>query len=127
MRWGKKVKEAGYKLVYEPRSAVLRSHERGAAYDLRRYYVDQRLLLELFGLALVPNSVSLLLNVLRASAYLYRRLRREEEAEGGALRFALLAVKLKHALYSRVGAYLGSRMAGPPRQALGSLPSWRGF
>jgi rhamnosyltransferase len=91
--------------VYEPRSAVLHSHERGAAYDLRRYYVDQRLLLELFGLALVPSSVSLLLNVLRSSAYLYRRLRREEEAEGGALRFALLAVK--HALYSRVGAYLG--------------------
>jgi rhamnosyltransferase len=107
LRWGKKVVEAGYKLVYEPRSAVLRSHERGAAYDLRRYYVDQRLLLELFGLALVPNSVSLLLNVLRSSAYLYRWLRREEEAEGGALRFALLAVKLKHALYSRVGAYLG--------------------
>jgi glycosyltransferase involved in cell wall biosynthesis len=104
MRWGKKVVEAGYKLVYEPRSAVFHSHERGAAYDLRRYYVDQKLLLELFGLALVPNLVSLLLNTLRSSAYLYRRLHRDADAEGGAAQFALLAGK--HALYSQLGAYL---------------------
>ena len=30
--------EAGYKLVYEPRSALLHSHERRALYDLRRHY-----------------------------------------------------------------------------------------
>ena len=105
LRWGKKVVEAGYKLVYEPRSAVFHSHERGAAYDLRRYYVNQRLLLDLFGLALVPNSVSLLLNVLRSSAFLYRRLRMDAKAQGGPSRFALLAGK--YALYSQVGAYLG--------------------
>ena len=105
LRWGKKVVEAGYKLVYEPRSAVFHSHERGAAYDLRRYYVNQRLLLDLFGLALAPNWVSLLLNVFRSSAYLYRRLRRDEKSEGGALRFALVAGE--YALRSQVGAYLG--------------------
>jgi rhamnosyltransferase len=113
LRWGKKVVEAGYKLVYEPRSAVFHSHERGAAYDLRRHYVEQRLLLDLFGLALVPNSASLLLNVLRASAYLYRRLRRDEKAIKEAPRLALLAVK--HAVFSQSGAYLGvksRRLAG---------------
>jgi rhamnosyltransferase len=113
LRWGKKVVEAGYKLVYEPRSAVFHSHERGATYDLRRHYVEQRLLLDLFGLALVPNSASLLLNVLRASAYLYRRLRRDEKAIKEAPRLALLAVK--HAVFSQSGAYLGvqsRRLAG---------------
>ena len=113
LRWGKKVVEAGYKLVYEPRSAVFHSHERGAAYDLRRHYMEQRLLLDLFGLTLVPNSASLLLNVLRASAYLYRRLRRDEKAIKEAPRLALLAAR--HAVFSQSGAYLGAksrRLAG---------------
>jgi rhamnosyltransferase len=39
LRWGKRVIETGYKIVYEPRSAVLHSHERSALYDLRRHYV----------------------------------------------------------------------------------------
>jgi rhamnosyltransferase len=113
LRWGKKVVEAGYKLVYEPHSAVFHSHERGAAYDLRRHYVEQRLLLDLFGLAVVPNSASLLLNVLRASAYLYRRLRGDEKAIKEAPRLALLAAR--HAVFSQSGAYLGAksrRLAG---------------
>ena len=55
LRWGRQVVEAGYKLVYEPRSAVFHSHGRSAAYDLRRHYVDQRVLLDLFELVLVPN------------------------------------------------------------------------
>src|SRR3712207_7633872 len=37
----KKVVEAGYTIVYEPRSVVVHSHERGALYDLKRHYVDQ--------------------------------------------------------------------------------------
>jgi rhamnosyltransferase len=105
LRWGKKVVEAGYKLVYEPRSTVFHSHERGVIYDLRRYYVDQLVLLDLFGLALVPNLWILLSNVLRSFAYLYRRLRRDERAVGEAPRLMLLAVE--HAVFSQVGAYLG--------------------
>jgi rhamnosyltransferase len=105
LRWGKNVVEAGYKLVYEPRSAVFHSHERGVIYDLRRYYVDQHVLLDLFGLALAPNLWILLSNVVRSFAYLYRRLRRDERAVGEAPRLMLLA--MEHALSSQVGAYLG--------------------
>ena len=50
LKWRKTIVEAGYKLVYEPRSAVLHSHERGAFYDLRRHYADGLLLQDLFGL-----------------------------------------------------------------------------
>ncbi len=39
LRWGKRVVEAGHKIVYEPRSVVVHSHERGPLYDLRRHYV----------------------------------------------------------------------------------------
>ena len=108
IRWGKKVVEAGYKVVYEPRSAVLHSHERGAVYDLKRYYMDQRVLLELFGLSLVPNLAHLLLGIARSSLHLYRLLRREKElAASGALVLVLLAVK--YAVPAQVGNYLGAR------------------
>lgn len=104
VRWSKKVVEAGYKIVYEPRSAVFHSHERGAAYDLRRHYVEGQVLLDLFGLALVPNLAVLLLNVLRSSAHLYLRLRRDEKAAGGTPRLVLLAIR--YAVCSQTGAYL---------------------
>jgi rhamnosyltransferase len=107
VRWGKDVVEAGYKVVYEPRSAVLHSHERGVAYDLRRHYVEARVLFDLFGLSLVPNAALLVLNVLRSSAYLYRRLRRNEKATEGAFRPALLAAR--HAVPAQTGAYLSTK------------------
>jgi rhamnosyltransferase len=108
IRWGKKVVEAGYKIVYEPRSAVFHSHERGTMYNLRRYYVDQRVLLELFGLKGVPNLRRLFRAVSRSSLRLYRLLRQDEEgASRGRLWLALLA--LRYSLPSQVGAYLGAR------------------
>jgi rhamnosyltransferase len=108
IRWGKKVVEAGYKTVYEPRAAVFHSHERGAMYDLRRYYVDQRVLLELFGLKMVPNLAHLFLATARSTVHLYRLLRQSEEvAAVGALLLMLLAVR--YAVTSQIGNYLGAR------------------
>lgn len=103
LRWGKRVVEAGYKIVYEPRSAVFHSHERGALYDLRRYYVNQLLLLDLFGLELVPSLRTLLSNTLRSAAHLYLRLLRDERQN--ALRAVPPAVR--HAVTSQVGACVG--------------------
>jgi rhamnosyltransferase len=104
VRWGKRVVETGYKLVYEPRSVVLHSHERGVLYDLRRHYVDGQLLLELFGFAPTPNLALWLLNVLRSTAHLFLRLHRDAKATGGELRLAMLAAK--HAVCSQTGLYL---------------------
>ena len=116
LRWGKRVVEAGHKIVYEPRSAVFHSHERGAMYDLRRGYVDQRLLLELFGLELVPNLVYLLLAVSRSSLHLYRLLRRDEEAAAkGMLRATLPAVR--YAVLVHIGNYLGIKSGSIARQS----------
>lgn len=106
VRWGKKVVEAGYKIVYEPRAAVFHSHERGALYDLRRYYVDQRVLLDLFGARQRPSLLRLPVVVARNAGHLYRLLRREEVA-AGALLLAWLAVK--YAVPTQIGAYLGAR------------------
>jgi rhamnosyltransferase len=104
LRWGKAVVEAGHKLVYEPRSAVLHSHERGPLYDLRRHYADGLVLAELFGLTPTPNPARLLLNTIRASAHLYLR---RDGTTIVAPRFLLLATR--YALCSQAGAYLAAR------------------
>lgn len=105
LRWGRRVTAAGYKVVYEPRSAVVHSHERGALYDLRRHYVHQRLLSGLFGLE--PGLGASLLGVPAAFVYLLTGLAREASSPGEFLRS--LPPAAAHALVSRVGAYLGGR------------------
>ena len=107
LRWGKKTIEAGHKLVYEPRSAVFHSHERGALYDLRCHYANQAVILDLFGLKLTTNLGALVLNTLRSAGYLYRQLRRDERADEGGLKLAMMA--MKHAVPSQLGTYLGTK------------------
>jgi rhamnosyltransferase len=109
LRWGEGVIARGYKLVYEPRSAVVHSHERGPLYDLRRHYAEGLLLLDLFGLAPVPTLASLLLSTLLASAHLCRRLLIDERA---GWRSPLIAAR--HATASQLGLYLAARSRGLP-------------
>ena len=104
LRWGKRAVEAGYKLVYEPRSAVVHSHERGPLYDLRRHYAEGLLLFDLFGLAPVPTLARLLPNALLASAHLCRRLLIDE---GAGWRSLPLAVR--HGVPSQLGLYLAAK------------------
>jgi rhamnosyltransferase len=108
LRWGKKVVEAGYTIVYEPRSVVVHSHERGALYDLRRHYVDQLVLDELFGARLVPNLPRLVLGIPYATHHVYSLLRREEPAP--EKRSKLLLDAAVYALASQLGAYLGCKV-----------------
>jgi rhamnosyltransferase len=108
LRWGKKVIEAGYTIVYEPRSVVVHSHERGPLYDLRRHYVDQLVLDELFGARMVPNLLRLILSIPYATRHVYGLLRREQPAPKKRLRLLLDAAIF--ALTSQLGAYLGARI-----------------
>lgn len=107
LRWGKAVVEAGHKLVYEPRAAVIHSHERGPLYDLRRHYADTLLVLDLFGLAATANLARLLLNTSLTAAHLYPRLRRENRGAKSALLYPLLAAR--YAVCAQAGSYLAVR------------------
>jgi rhamnosyltransferase len=108
LRWGKKVVEAGYTIVYEPRSVVVHSHERGALYDLRRHYVDQLVLDELFGARMVPSLPRLILGIPYATRHVYTLLRREEPAPEKRLKHLLDAAT--YALATQLGAYLGCKI-----------------
>ena len=105
LRWGRAVVGAGHKLVYEPRSAVVHSHERGPLYDLRRHYADTLLVLDLFGPA--PTPARILLNTPLTAAHLYLRLRRENRGAKDALLSPLLAAR--YAVCSQLGSYLATR------------------
>jgi rhamnosyltransferase len=105
LRWGKAVVEAGHKLVYEPRSAVLHSHERGALYDLKRHYVDGLILQELFGLTPTPTLPRMLLNTLLTTAHLYR----SKDDRKALVAPRLLLQAIGYALCSQAGAYLAAR------------------
>lgn len=108
LRWAKRVVESGRKLVYEPEAAVLHSHERSGMYALRRHYVEGRLVWNLFGLSTTPSLPRFLANSTLASASLFRRLRREENAFEKAPRHAMVAVR--HAFSSQAGAYLSGKV-----------------
>ena len=107
LRWGKKVVEAGYKIIYEPRSVVVHSHERGALYDLRRHYVDQLVLDELFGPRMVPSLPRLILGIPYSTRHVYGLLRREDPTPEKKPRLLLEAAT--YALASQLGAYLGGK------------------
>jgi rhamnosyltransferase len=53
--WSLRVLLAGHRIVYEPRSRVIHSHNRPLAYEFRRIYADHRQLHRLLELETVPR------------------------------------------------------------------------
>jgi rhamnosyltransferase len=56
--FGKRVVLAGHRIVYEPRSAVVHSHDRSAQAEGQRIYCDHENLEELFGLRTIPDAAA---------------------------------------------------------------------
>ncbi len=53
--WGLRVIQAGYKIVFEPRSAVVHSHDKSIWYEFKRVYLDHQNLHRLLGVHTVPT------------------------------------------------------------------------
>jgi len=74
--WAKRVLEAGYKIVYEPTSAVIHSHNESLISQYRRSYMHHKRLYELFGVQLVSTWHEVILfsvyNILRDLYYIIR-------------------------------------------------------
>jgi rhamnosyltransferase len=56
LAWSLSVIKKGYKIAYVPDSRIIHSHNRSFVYNLRRAYIDRKLLLDLFGDFLGPPS-----------------------------------------------------------------------
>ena len=107
LEWGKKAIEAGYKLVYEPRAAVIHSHNRSFLYEYKRTYLCHRRLFELFRLQNVPTFnhvfLNVLYNVLKDTLYVIK------EEKNWKRRYSMI-IKIPLLSFSSVfGQYMGAR------------------
>ncbi|MCI0587612.1 MAG: glycosyltransferase family 2 protein [Planctomycetes bacterium] len=55
LAWGKRALLAGWRIVFQPKSLVVHSHNRSVWDEFRRLYCDHQNLNELFGVTLVPT------------------------------------------------------------------------
>jgi len=62
--WAKSVLEAGWLIAYQPRAAVIHSHNRSIVYLYKRTYMTHRKLYELFQLETVPSMRHLLHSII---------------------------------------------------------------
>ncbi len=58
--WSREVLLAGWKIIYQPSSVVIHSHERSLFWEYDREYVCHRILGELFGMRCVPSLLQVL-------------------------------------------------------------------
>ncbi len=107
IEWSKKVLEEGYKIVYEPESAVIHSHSRSVLYEYKRTYICHHRLYELFRLQTVPtirHALRLTLtNILTNSIFIVKHERRLVQKLRLLLRLPSLSVA------SVFGQYQGAR------------------
>ncbi|UCD83570.1 MAG: glycosyltransferase family 2 protein [Deltaproteobacteria bacterium] len=55
LAWAKKVVERGYRIVFEPESVVIHSHNNSLWYEFKRVYLDHQGLNQLIGIDLFPG------------------------------------------------------------------------
>jgi rhamnosyltransferase len=119
--WGKRVIKAGYALVYEPKAAVIHSHDRSAWYEYKRTYLCHRRLYALFGIHTVPTwhvaAICILRGVLKDADFVWLR---EKDFRR---RVALLARVPLLTCAAVFGQYLGARdeLTGKPLRVEGGV------
>jgi len=115
MEWARDVLLAGYGLAFVPTAVVVHSHDRSAKYELGRTYLVHQRLRALFGLATIPDFLSLLRTLVSTSLTHLRCVL-------GSSRLGELPRDLARALGLAValplGQYLGIRSADTHREWL---------
>lgn len=105
--WGKAVIEAGYSIVFEPRSTVIHSHDDGAWTEFTRIYQDHANLYDLFRVLTVPTFRDAWRNS-RAQFGVYREMI-DELAPPEGEREAMTWFALRYAFAETFAQWLGAR------------------
>lgn len=101
LEWAQRVIKAGYKVAYEPKSAVVHSHNRSALYEMKRAYATHKLMGELLGFRALPTLAEFRK---RVPGFVKLRWRLAKEA-GGTL--PLYAQAVTRSVGDQTGVYLG--------------------
>jgi GT2 family glycosyltransferase len=116
LAWAKDVMLAGYGLAFVPAATVVHSHERPAAYELRRAYLVHQQLRRLFGLATIPSAAHLARAIARSAAAHASWTLGGPGSAGARLRQVPRALALAVAM--PLGQFLGARSADSGREFL---------
>ena len=116
LAWARDVMMAGYGLAFVPSATVVHSHDRPAAYELRRTYLVHQQLRRLFGLAAIPSAAHLARAIVLSSAAHARWTLVGTGSAGARLRQLPRALALAVAL--PLGQFLGARSADSGREFL---------
>lgn len=108
IEWSERVMKAGYKVVYDPRSVVIHSHDRSAFYEMKRAYVAHKLLGELLGFRALPTFRDFRTRL----PGLIRHRWRLAQADGGGRR--LYAQAIMRSMGDQAGVFLGGVAGSRP-------------
>ncbi len=117
--WSKKVIESGFKIVYEPRAAVIHSHERSVLYEYKRTYICHRRLNELFDVRTVPSLRHVFLftfkNIVADISYTLKYEARARNSLSQILRIPLLSFLSVYAQYKGARDQINGRGLNAPK------------
>ena len=106
VEWGKRVLLAGWKIVFESRSAVVHSHNRPARYEFRRMYCDHQSLNLLVGLKLIGSFRDALRLGIGGVPHYWRIVKRDALPASEKLRYFAKAIPFAFA--ETFGQWLGA-------------------
>ena len=106
--WSLRVLLAGHRIVYEPRSAVIHSHNPTLRDEFRRVYLDHRNLRRLFGVRTVPRLDSVARGTAGGAFQLMREIAIDPTLSFGQ-RLKWWSLAGPHSLAQTLAQYLGAR------------------
>jgi rhamnosyltransferase len=108
--WAHRVLLAGYKIVYQPDSRVIHSHDNSIWYEFKRVYLDHQNLYRLFGLHTVPKAHNVASYSIGGVLRLLRVVTKDQSL-GVRSRLAWYSRVIPYSFTQNLAQYLGARSA----------------
>ena len=106
--WAYRTLLAGYRIVYEPRSRVIHSHNRSIWYEFKRVYLDHQNLLRLFGVHTIPRWRDLVWCSAGGAGHLFRVVAEDRSLRPGA-RLRWWTRTIPYSFTQNLAQFLGAR------------------
>lgn len=106
--WSLRALLAGHRIVFEPRSAVVHSHDNSAWYEFKRIYADHSNLHETLGVHTIPTKRALL-RCIRNQAAHYRQIVRADASLRGLARWKWYFKSWAFSIAENSGQYFGAK------------------
>jgi rhamnosyltransferase len=116
--WAHRALFAGHKIVFEPRSCVVHSHNNSMWYELKRVYLDHQNLHRLFGVHTVPRQRDLVSCTVAGALHLLRVVADDRSLTPGE-RLRWCARAIPYSFTQNLAQFLGARSVAKLAQGSG--------